>query len=82
MLLVIGNELARQGFLKIDVDHCSEEFVHALFIGDVRVQSAPDEQYICQQFQDRGLLEEGEFLIGAIDILLDLLSQECLGLLS
>jgi hypothetical protein len=64
------------GLLEIDVNDRSKQLVHALLVGDIWVDFAPDEEHAGEQFEDVGVLEELHFLIGAIDVLLDLLVEE------
>ena len=50
-----------------------QEFVHALFVGDIGVASAPNEEEKAKEFADGLFLEEFHFLVSSLDVFVDFL---------
>lgn len=62
--------------MEVNPDNRSQELVHALLVGNIRVRLAPYKQHIAQQLQDSCILEKLQFLIGATHIFLDLFGEK------
>lgn len=68
--------------MKVYPNNRSKNFVHALLIRYIWIGLAPNEENVSYQLQNVCILEELEFLVGAVHILLDLLVEEAIGFLS
>lgn len=67
--------------MEINIDDRRQQFIHALFVGDISVYLAPNKQHVGQQLQDLLILEKLELLVSTIDILFYLLVQKTVRLL-
>jgi len=59
-------------FRKTDKSDYSSQFIHALFIRDMRIAFSPDKQDIVKQFFDLEIPEEIFFLESPFDVDFDL----------
>ena len=67
--------------LEVADNHTRQEFIHPLFIRNIRISPAPNEQQQIEQFRDGLILEEVHLLVSPFYVFVDFLFEELVGFL-